>query len=515
MFMLQKKFAFLLFVSILFYNIKFEQAFCANSASFTQKRGYFQHTVKQGETIYSLSKMYDITIEDIYYLNPGSEISIKIGSQLKIPQKSDSFFYHTICQKETLYSTSQKYQIKQEDILKANPDLSIKTFTIGKVICIPVNKKNTFIENYTNGSKRTHMIKVALLLPFGLKDGTHKNATSKRMLEYYEGLLIALRDIKAKNISVELQVFDISSKTNLLQDIFNNPCVQDVNLIIGGLTEKQIKLISNFSDKYNIPYVIPFTSKSDEPLFHPNVYQINTPQSYLYTKVSTAFCSKYKNANIIFYVPNLLGNKIDFINIVRKDLETKKITYKIINAVNPTCSDIITKLDSNRDNVLVLSDDRQDVLLKLISLLKTIKDINTRFAISFFGYPTWQIYSVKHTSDFFYLNVAFYSVFYTDPISQKVKSFYKNYQHWYSKNLINNYPKYGILGYDTGMFFIQLLNRYSDSLAENINKSDYSGTQTNFYFERLNNNGGFINTNLYWIKFNKDFTISSNQTPIK
>src|SRR5215470_1553844 len=258
--MLQRRVTLLLFICIL-YNVKLEQAFCVSSVFFTQNRGYFQHTIKQGETIYSLSKIYGVTIEDIYHLNPESEIGIKVGDQLKIPQKSDSLFYHTIHPKETLYSVSRKYQIKKEDILKVNPDLSIETFTIGKVICIPVDKRDTFVKKCTDESKNSRMIQVALLLPFGLKDGTDKEVTSKCMLEYYKGLLIALRDIKAEDISVELHVFDIGSKTNLLQNIFNDPCVQDVNLIIGGLTEPQIKMISDFSDKHNIPYVIPFTFK--------------------------------------------------------------------------------------------------------------------------------------------------------------------------------------------------------------------------------------------------------------
>ncbi|BAG83738.1 conserved hypothetical protein [Candidatus Azobacteroides pseudotrichonymphae genomovar. CFP2] len=510
-FMSQKMFVFLLFVTILFSSLKFEQVFCAKSVLFAQSEDYFQHTVRQGETVYSLSKMYGIPLEDIYHLNPKSEIGIKVGTQLKIPSKSDLFFYHIIQSKETLYSVSQKYRVKEEDILEVNPKLSIETFTTGKTICIPVSKRDTCI----NESQGVHMVKVALLLPFGLKDRTYKNIRGRHMLEYYEGLLVALRDIKANGISVSLQVFDIGSEISSLQSIFNNPCIQSVNLIIGGVTGKQIKLISDFSDKYNIPYVIPFTSKCDEPLFHSNTYQINTPQPYLYSRVSAAFCSKYKDANIIFYSPNFSGNKMDFVDIVQKDLKLREIAYKVIGDSNPAYSDVIKVLDGNKNNVFVLSDDGQDILAKLICLLKIKKESRTYFSISLFGYPAWQVYGMKQTSDFFRFNVVFYSIFYADFTSQKVKSFCNSYRYWYSKNLINSYPRYGMLGYDMGMFFIQLLNKYGISLAENINKSDYLGIQTSFYFERLNNYSGFINTNLYWVEFNKDFTISSHRILVK
>ncbi len=38
--------------------------------------------------------------------------------------------------------------------------------------------------------------------------------------------------------------------------------------------------------------------------------------------------------------------------------------------------------------------------------------------------------------------------------SPEVADFYSKYKTWYSKNLINTFPKYGILGFDTGMFFL-------------------------------------------------------------
>lgn len=506
--MLQKLFAFLLIVTISFNN--FNLVFCTESFHCAQEEDYFQHTIKQGETTYSISRMYGVTIEDIFHLNYGSENVIKAGNQLKIPKKSNSYFLHTIKSEETLYSISQKYGIKEENILEFNPGLSIETFTTGKIICIPIIKVGEEVKNFTNKLCKKHVVKVALLLPFGLKNGIYKNVVGKHMLEYYKGLLIALKDIKTMGISVDLQVFDIGLDTNLLQDIFNNSKIKSANLIIGGLKEKQIELISNFSIKYNIPYIIPFTSKSKEFLFYSNVYKVNTPQLYLYDKISSAFCLKYKDDNILFYIPNFLGNKMDFINIVQKDLQMKKITYKVIKNIDPTCSDIITVLDSTKNNVFVLFDDKQNVLLNFISLLKEIKSTNPHFVISFFGYPIWQFYSMKYMNDFFYLNIVFYSSFYSNLFSQKVNFFCNSYRYWYSKNLMDCYPKYGMLGYDIGMFFIQLLDKYSSSLAENINKLNYSGIQNNFFFKRINNCGGFINKNIYLIEFNENFSIISN-----
>jgi LysM repeat protein len=483
--------------------------------------------VERGQTIYSIAKMYNVSLDTIYELNPGSEGGIQAGSKLKIPQESGSYFYHTIQSKETLYSVSRMYQMKGEDILDVNPGLSIETFTAGRVIRIPTNRVTTPMEGTNeecnikitnellNISRKVKndikSVKTALLIPFGLKEGTTpQNAAGNRMVEYYEGFLLALKDLKKKGISVDLQVYDIGYGSDLLPEILEKPSMQDVNLIIGGLSDNQIKLISAFSSEKEIPYVIPFTSKTEEPSNYYTVYQISTPQSYLYSKASAAFCNKYKDANIIFYISDSSKSKIDFIEIVQKDLTVKKIPYKVVKDENLSF-EIQNALSSTKNNVFIPSDDTLETLSNLITSLKSVLETTPQIAVSLFGHPAWQIYTAKYSSDFFYLNVAFYSIFYANPTSPKVKSFYNNYIQWYSREMINTFPKYGILGYDTGMFFIQLLDKYGTSYNVNVNNLNYSNVQTDFYFERINNWGGFINTNIYLIEFNPDLTITSNR----
>jgi LysM repeat protein len=517
--MMQKLFILFLLLATPLYNVKSEEAFYPEPDFFEQDKDYFLHTVEGGQTVFFISKMYNVSVETIYQLNPGSEAGIKVGSQLKIPQESGSYFYHTIQAKETLYSVSRMYQMKGEDILDVNPGLSLETFTIGKIIRIPTNRVTTpmtgpsedYIQTVTNAllspSTKTETLKaiqVALLIPF---------TTGNRMVEYYEGFLLALEEVKKKGISVNLQVYDIGSDTGTLSSILQKPSMGNVNLIIGGLSDQQIKLISGFSSENNIPYVIPFTSKSDELLSYSSVYQINTAQSYLYSKASAAFCNKYKDSNIIFYIPGTSGNKMDFIKTVQKDLTAKNRAYQVMNNEKLFYSDILPFLDATKNNVIIPADDGSEALSKLITPLRSVVELKPQISVSLFGYPAWQVSGAEYLNDFFSLNATFYSIFYADPTSSKFKSFYNNYQRWFSKEMINTYPKYGLLGYDTGMFFIQLLHKYGVSYDANINKLNYSGIQTDFYFERINNWGGWINTNLYFVEFKPNATITSQ--PVK
>ena len=69
---------------------------------------YFMHTVTQGQGLYSISRMYGVTEDDIIKLNPGSEKVIRTGQELRIPnrQQPASGKFHTNQKGETLYRLS-------------------------------------------------------------------------------------------------------------------------------------------------------------------------------------------------------------------------------------------------------------------------------------------------------------------------------------------------------------------------------------------------------------------------
>ncbi|GHU62702.1 peptidase M23 [Bacteroidia bacterium] len=473
--------------------------------------------------MYSISVMYRISVEDIYRLNPESKNIIRAGDKLKIPQQSGSYLYHTIQPKETLYALSQKYKMRGEDIVAVNPGLSVETFQIGKIIRIPINQITSPIQggNEEDNSNQTNSllskeypgenmdtIKVALLLPFETESNT--NLSSPKLVEYLEGFLLALEDFKKKDVNVKLYMFDTGMDENKIPGILKKSEMQDIHLLIGGLFEEQIKLMARFAGEKNIPYVIPLSPQSDEPYNNPNIYQVNTPTAKLFSKASLACIKKYKNDNIILVTnkSSKPGNS-DFINILRDDLQQQKIGFNTVSIEDITSDNFAGVLSVEKRNIFIPTNDyTKGTISGLINPLESILAANPEYKISLFGYPDWQAFHSQYSDDFFLLNTSFFTVFYADPTSAEVKSFYSNFYKWYSKILIYAFPKYGILGYDTGMYFIQLLNKFGTSFDKNINRLDYHGIQIDFHFERVNNWAGFINTNLYVVDFNSDYSIT-------
>jgi LysM repeat protein len=110
-----------------------------------QKAEIVSHTVAQGQTLYSISKLYNTTVDEIIKFNPGSAEKLSIGQKLIIPRNSNSkakdgknIKTHTIQQGETLYRLSKMYNVTTDELCAANPGLSINNFRTGETIIIPV-----------------------------------------------------------------------------------------------------------------------------------------------------------------------------------------------------------------------------------------------------------------------------------------------------------------------------------------------------------------------------------------
>ncbi|MDR1556645.1 MAG: LysM peptidoglycan-binding domain-containing protein [Tannerellaceae bacterium] len=559
-----------------------------------QDSDIFYHTVERGQTIYSIAVMYGVGESDLLRLNPGSREMIKVGEQLKIPQKKAApavtpakedrnYSFHTIQPKETLYSLSVKYNVPAAAIVDANPGLSVATFLIGKNIRIPlsagaevapapektvtireieykVEKRETLyrisrkfnvapddliarnpdlkdgvksgmrivipikeeappVRQNTASEERNanallsvpvemnkpDTIRLALILPFLIEEAGPASGTNP-FIEYYEGMLLAIDSLRNRGVSVRLTVRDYGNGTKKLNEILQEEALREAHLIIGGAVEnEQIALIASFAKKNAIRYVIPFTSKNDEALSNSYVFQVNTPHSYLYAKATQAAYDMFYDYNIIFVETNARDDKTEFLRTFKQELSQHNTAYKdLIYTEESFYADLESVLRRDKRNVIIPASGSLEALNKIKAPLRACVEANPDCIVNLFGYPEWQTYARECLEDFFVLNTYIYTYFYADNLSPEVGRFNSKYKIWFSKNPASTFPKYGILGFDTGMFFLNAIGQYGVNFETNLGKISYKSLQTGFRFYRVNNWGGFVNTNLFIVHYNKE-----------
>ena len=570
-------------------------------AQATAESGYFLHTVTKGQSLYSISSMYNVTIDDIVRLNPGSDKQIREGAALKIPQaattNSDKPVFHTIQAGETLYRLSVKYNVTTQAICEANPGLSTENFRSGQVIIIPVQsdskpqketpkteeqentnvkmndwkdmhkverketifsisreygiteeeliaanpelkkgklKKGTFLfipygkndkkqesesqpitKELTNEEvfsqneelkKDIKTIKAAVMLPF--MAGTSTNMDEQvRMVEYYEGFLMAVDSLKKQGVSIDLYTYDTKGREATLNSILSKKEMKNMDIIFGPAKAQDIDVLATFADKNNIRLVVPFAPKVDEVFKNPHIYQINTPQSYLYSEVYEHFTRKFSDSNVIFLnASNGDREKDEFIKGMKTELRNNGISYRDFT-VTDNFYEITTVMDTLRNNIFIPTSGKSTALVKILPQLTQIRRERPNYMMNLFGYPEWQTYTNDYLASFYEIDTYFYSSFYTNNLFPAAVHFTNSYRRWYSKDMANIYPKYGMLGYDTGYFFLKGLSKYGNKMEENLNSIQVTPIQTGFKFERVNNWGGFINQKVFFVHFSKDYEL--------
>ncbi len=114
---------------------------------------YILHKVEKGDGLYSLSKRYNVALKSIVDQNPGSDSAIKIDQLLLIPMyakevntKIESVSTsltnsHKVEAGQTLYTISKKYEISVESIKKIN-NLNSDELSEGQVLIIKAAKED-------------------------------------------------------------------------------------------------------------------------------------------------------------------------------------------------------------------------------------------------------------------------------------------------------------------------------------------------------------------------------------
>lgn len=523
------------------------------------------HTIKTGETLYRLTVIYGLTAREICNANPGlSAENFKVGQVIIIPNKKESEQQaaqpnvdgqtsvtvqtaapaaeqkksncrteHLVKRKENIYRISRMYGISELELVNANPELRERKMKVDEILCIPYSKAEQD-KQHANAQQETtapvvtivptdeelfaelkvipeniEQIKTAIILPLMLNDSV--SSEQMKMVEFYEGVLLALDSLKKQGVSVDVHVYDSGNKWASIEPILTRPEMKEMNLIIGPVYDAHIAEAATFAESHGIRMVVPFARQVDAVFTNPYVYQVNTPQSYFYSEVYDHFFMQFPQPNIVFF-ESPEEKDDDLINGFKRELDYRDMPYTVLLADTATNKDtILTCLDTKRQNILMMTSEKSGSLNNMVPVFQLlVRDTAaTKFDISLFGYPQYQIYTNNHLASFYEIDTYFYSSFYTNNLLPEAKAFHQKYRRTYCKEIVNRYPKYAILGFDVAYYFLKAMHLYGTDMDNRLGEMKYSPLQTGFKFERVNNWGGFINRKVFFVHFSRDYNLQT------
>lgn len=108
---------------------------------------YSTYTVQKGDSLYAISKKYNISVDELKTLNNLTSNTLYIGQQLKVPsleiEEDDNYEIYTVVKGDSLWLISQKYNVPVDDLIEIN-DLETVNLQIGDKLKIPKQNRKTY-----------------------------------------------------------------------------------------------------------------------------------------------------------------------------------------------------------------------------------------------------------------------------------------------------------------------------------------------------------------------------------
>ena len=431
-----------------------------------------------------------------------------LAQQPKIRQQ------HEVKRKETIFGISRMYGITIQELIDANPEMSTPGYELkkGAIINIPWSKSEPQApagDQPTASSQqpvapakpqnevvdvRNREVRVGVMLPL------HKvNGDGKRMLEYYRGILMACDSLRANNISTDIRAWNVAEDTDI-RTFLQDPKAAECDVIIGPLYSKMVKPLADFATEHDIKVFIPFSINSHEILVNRNLMQVYQSQTEQNESVIDHFMERFSDSHPVFIDCNdSTSQKGVFTFGLRRKLDTKGIEYKITN-LNSSDAMFFKSFSPTKRNMVILNTGRSKELNAAMARLNGLCLSHPELQISVFGYTDWMLYTRHQLENFYKFDTYIPAPFYTNLSSPRTERIMQKYRWNFHTDMMSALPRFAITGFDHAYFLLKGIHMYGKNFSGGSGMVGYTPIQTPLRFERIGN-GGLKNRSMMFIHY--------------
>ncbi len=495
------------------------------------------HTLQAGEDICSIAKQFNATIEGIISANPGLKPDeYTTGAKVKVvPNTALPFIYertgrrnykYEVKRGETYASIAADNGITENELKAANPDLKKvkkgKVITLpkpfnervtGEMATIPIDELRDYYlprinDLYDNlvAKRLENEVNIALVLPFQL----HKSAPPKQAYlytDFYKGFLLALDSTtKVSDKHINLKVYDTQHNLNVTDSLLSLPEMKTMNIIIAPSEPQQLAKINAFGKANGVPVLNCFTTKNDDYLDNPYVYQVNTPTGEMMHDVMRWFDEQFNGYSVI-YLNDASDSGKEMFEHIRKHISHKKYSTETINVNGDlTYNDISNKMNPGTKYVFIPSSGDKNLVKKYIKALKQVKSDRFDCDLSLIAYPEYVLYLKDYQTDLQDVDSWMFTRFFNAK-GFRTRDLEAAYKTNFGGEPLQAVPNMAIYGYDTGLYLLHSLG--VDGIIDEETPM-YKGIQTSFRWERGDNWRGYTNQAIEVVHFSPDHQITVN-----
>lgn len=422
------------------------------------------HIVKKGETLYALSKMYDVDITMLKMANDGLPIGLKEGMVLRIPG---------LMSVPVVDSTQVA---TKKDTLPMLPVLD----SLG-----PLN--------------------IGLLFPFhvtfpdsGKTKDFEVSKASRVSLNFYKGVQFGLDSLFSDHSrQVNVKVFDTGSDTARIRKWIADHTLDSLDIILGPFYTDQYTLICDSFFNKNVPIICPVPKPSKILFKRPLAFKTIPSQSMQLHSLAQLLAADYQDQNLIVVNSNKATDE--------DNLEFFKARYREALGTPDTVLDPVIReiqlWDINRESLtmrfgdsgsytVVVPSNNRVFISQFLSGLYDLGYNNSKYDFTVIGLEDWlkmeDNLDIRHLQQ---LKVTLAMPSYLDFDDYKIKAFMKAYRAHFGHEA----DAYSMKGFDLVYYLKTQLDQNPSDWIQNPEAHSFEGVYQSYFYKRITPGSGIEN----------------------
>lgn len=282
----------------------------SNNEIAAQDRKTREHVVIPKETKYGIARKYGLTVKELEELNPKVEVlqpgvMLRVGTDVldePVIITNKDFEFYEVKPKETLFGLSRRFEVSQDSLVNLNPALE-KGLKIGMVLKVPdkgegqgnleTDETEEFSDKEEEESAKVKVVlsdhlsnfkpkELVVMLPYGInkiagdslsnyEDAILDNRVTRISLDFYKGVQMAVERAKSYGISTKLRTYDTRRSVQHAGNIINTADFKNVDAVIGPLLQDPTEAVASKLQSSGVPVISPLSNREMRP--YRNLFQ--------------------------------------------------------------------------------------------------------------------------------------------------------------------------------------------------------------------------------------------------
>lgn len=501
---------------------------------------YLSHVVLERQTLYGIAQAYGVSVDELYEANPLlKEKGLQKNSILLVPyreqaaatvapasQEPQAYTEHTVRWYEDIDDIAHKYNVSVKDIMDYN-GLSSRKLTTRQVLKIPLKS--------TGGSTETpkHQVDTLKTLPAEEVVDTLQTiipvlpvepeeeifiATPKEQvafslilpmqpggqtfdmyMDFYSGVLMALRDLDAEGVKVKAHIYDLS------QGIPSADALAKDDFVLGPIAPKEVEAILQRVDG-RVPVVSPLDPKAATlGSRYSNFVQAPAAAEKQYEDLCAWVKQDLRTRDRILLITEKGAGNVTASVAIRSALAQEELQYEILTyaivegrGIPNTLAGQLTKDGINRVIVATESEAFMGDVVRNIGIM-----LGKGYDVVLYAPSKTRTFDTIDGSAYHDASLHISTSYFADYADQRVNRFVKAY-----RALFQTEPsQFAFQGYDTARHFITACSRFGNHWQKVADTWRSSGLHTDILLEKTED-GNLRNAAVRRIIYNPDYTTS-------